>query len=168
MGGGLERHEPEALEVRRRHHGERTGVERRQLVVVDAAQAVADDDQVGVEATCACACVSVGGHVEALARVAGADEEQVAAGARRAGRVAGGERGRVAGGRRGRVAGGRRPDRGGAAVGAGAPSTPGDTTVACTPHTARSSPATACESAVTAAAPRASARGRARRCQARS
>ena len=55
VGGGLERHQPEALEVRRRHDGQRAGVERGQLGVVDAAQAVADDDELGVEAAGACA-----------------------------------------------------------------------------------------------------------------
>ena len=124
-----------------RHDGQRAGVERGQLGVVDAPQAVADDDELGVEAACACALVGGRGDVEALARIAGADEEQVAPGA---------------------AAGSR------AGAAEGPPSTPGETTVAPTPHAARSSAATACESAVTAAAPRASARGRARRCQARS
>ena len=80
-----------------RHDGQRAGVERGQLGVVDAAQAVADDDEVGVEAAGACARVSGAGDVERLARIARADEEQVAAGA------AGRERSRRAARRRPRA-----------------------------------------------------------------
>ena len=79
MRGGLERRQPEALQAGRRHHGERAGVQRGQLGVVDAPRAVADDDQLGVESARPRADVRGGEDAERLARLVGADEQEVAA-----------------------------------------------------------------------------------------